>query len=79
MIILGAIAGWVASLVTRSSNGVLMDIVLGVLGAVVGGFVMNFLGQPGITGFNLYSLVVSVIGAVLLIWVGRLFTRRTYA
>lgn len=73
-IILGAIAGWIASAITKSSAGVWMDIVLGILGAIVGGFIMSFFGQPGVTGLNLYSLVVAVIGAVVLIWLGRLVT-----
>lgn len=77
MIVLGAIAGWIASLVTRSSTGLLMDIILGIVGAVIGGFIMTFFGQPGITGFDFYSLVVAVIGAIVLIWVGRLLTGST--
>lgn len=73
-LLLGLIAGWVASLITKttSSQGFLMDIVLGILGAVVGGLIMNFFGQPGVTGFNLYSLAVAALGAVVLIWLGRL-------
>lgn len=76
-IILGAIAGWIASLImkTDAQQGTLTDIVLGILGAVVGGFVMNLLGQSGATGFNIYSLIVSVIGAVILIWFSRLVYR----
>ncbi|MDE2026498.1 MAG: GlsB/YeaQ/YmgE family stress response membrane protein, partial [Patescibacteria group bacterium] len=65
---------WIASLVTQSSTGLLMDIILGIVGAVIGGFIMTFFGQPGITGFDFYSLVVAVIGALVLIWVGRLLT-----
>lgn len=76
-IILGLIAGWIASAVTRSPSGFWMDMILGVLGAIVGGFVMTLFGQPGVTGFNLYSLVVAVVGAVLLIWIGRLVNRGT--
>ena len=49
-----------------------MDIILGIIGAVVGGFVMRLFGQAGVTGFNLYSVVVAVVGAIILIWVGRL-------
>ncbi len=74
MIVLGAIAGWLASMVTSSSNGILMDIILGVVGSFVGGLIMNMLGQPGLSGFNLYSLIVSFIGAVVLILVGRVLT-----
>ena len=70
-IILGAIAGFLASIVMRSSHGILADIVLGIIGGLVGGFIMNLLGQPGVNGFNLYSLIVALIGAVVLIWIGR--------
>lgn len=72
-IILGAVAGWIADVVMKSDHGLVEDIVLGVIGAFVGGFVMNFFGQPGVTGFNLYSLIVAAIGAALLIFVGRMF------
>lgn len=76
-VIFGAIAGWIASLImkTNQSQGLLMDILLGVIGAVVGGFVMNFFGASGVTGFNLYSLLVAVLGAVILIGIGRAITR----
>lgn len=74
-IIFGAIAGWIASIVmkTNSTQGTLLDIVLGVIGAVIGGFLMSMLGQPGVTGFNVYSLLVAVLGASVLIWVSRRF------
>jgi uncharacterized membrane protein YeaQ/YmgE (transglycosylase-associated protein family) len=74
MLLLGAIAGYLASAVMHSPNGLVMDIILGVVGAFVGGFVMNLLGQPGFTGFNLYSLLVAFIGAVILIYLGRFFS-----
>jgi uncharacterized membrane protein YeaQ/YmgE (transglycosylase-associated protein family) len=72
-IVLGGIAGWVASVVMHRSKkqGMLMDIVLGVVGSFVGGYVMTLLGQPGVTGFNLYSLAVSIGGACLVIAIGR--------
>ena len=78
-IILGLVAGWLASVVmkTDASQGAIMDIVLGVIGAVVGGFVMNFFGQAGVTGFNIYSLIVATVGAVILIWLGRMLSRST--
>jgi len=80
MIVFGAAAGWLASLImgTNARQGMLMDIVLGIVGAVVGGFVLSYFGQPGVTGFNLYSLVVSTLGAVLLIAIGRMFSRGAY-
>jgi uncharacterized membrane protein YeaQ/YmgE (transglycosylase-associated protein family) len=61
---------------TNSSQGTIADIVLGILGAVVGGFLMGLVGQPGVTGLNFYSLFVSVIGAVIVIYIGRLLRNR---
>ena len=74
-IILGAAAGWLADMVMASNHGMLGDIILGIIGGVVGGFIMNSLGQPGVTGFNFYSLIVAVIGAIVLIFIGRLIRR----
>lgn len=74
-IVLGGVAGWIASMVMVSQHGVLEDIILGIVGAFVGGFVMNFFGQPGVTGFNFYSLIVAVVGAIILIFLGRLIHR----
>ncbi len=71
-IVLGAAAGWIADMIMKSAHGVLEDIVLGIVGAFVGGFIMNSFGQPGVTGFNIYSLIVAVVGAVVLIFLGRL-------
>lgn len=74
-IVFGAIAGWVASLIMKTDykQGALMDIFLGVGGAVVGGFLMGMVGQSGVTGFNLYSLLVAILGAAVLIFIGRRF------
>ena len=67
-IVLGLIAGFIASkLVNRSGEGLVLDIGLGIVGAVVGGFVFNQLGAVGLTGFNLYSIVVAAIGSVLVL------------
>lgn len=71
-IVLGAAAGWITDAITASAHGLFEDVLLGVIGAFVGGYIMNFFGQPGVTGFNLYSLIVAVIGAVVLIFLGRL-------
>lgn len=73
-IILGAIAGWVASLImsTNESQGIFMNIIVGIIGAFLGGLVFNFFGAAGLTGFNLYSLVVATVGSVLLLWIVRL-------
>ena len=65
-IILGLIAGFIASkIVNKSGEGILLDIVLGVVGAVVGGYVFQMFGHSAVTGLNIYSLFVAVIGAVL--------------
>ena len=72
-IILGGIAGWIASTVMESSHGLVIDIIVGIVGAFLGGMIMNFFGQSGVTGFNLYSVIVSVIGAVVLLGLARVF------
>ncbi len=67
-IVLGLIAGFLGSkIVNKSGEGLLLDIVLGVIGAVVGGWLFNMFGAPGVSGLNLYSLVVAVVGAVLVL------------
>lgn len=66
-IIFGAIVGWVASMVMGTNEGLVLDIVLGIVGAVLGGWIMSLLGKGGVTGFNLYSFLVALIGAVVLI------------
>jgi uncharacterized membrane protein YeaQ/YmgE (transglycosylase-associated protein family) len=67
-IVLGLIAGFIASkIVNKTGAGVGLDIVLGIVGAVVGGFAFNLIGQVGFTGFNLWSLFVAVIGAVVVL------------
>lgn len=71
-ILLGAAAGWAASVLTRNSYGIGVDVVLGVVGALVGGFIMALFEQPGIKGFNVYSFIVALFGAVIVIYVGRL-------
>lgn len=77
-IIFGALAGWIASIImkTDSGQGTISDIIMGIIGAVVGGFIMNLFGQSGITGFNLYSLAVAIIGAIVVIYIGRMARRR---
>jgi uncharacterized membrane protein YeaQ/YmgE (transglycosylase-associated protein family) len=74
-IVLGALAGWIASTITRTSYGTFGDILLGVLGAIIGGFVMSLFGLPGVTGFNIWSVVVAVVGASLAIYIGRMVRR----
>jgi len=67
-IVLGLIAGFIASkIVNKSGSGILMDILLGVVGALVGGWLFNTFGGTGVTGLNLYSMLVAVVGAVLVL------------
>jgi len=72
-IVIGAIAGWIASLITRSPRGIIMDIILGIVGAFIGGLLMNAFGYPGVTGFDLWSVLVAILGAVIVVYIARLF------
>ncbi|MFE0014237.1 GlsB/YeaQ/YmgE family stress response membrane protein [Mesorhizobium sp. NPDC059054] len=68
-IILGVIAGFIGSkIVNKSGQGFLMDIVLGIVGAIVGGVIFSAFGASGVTGLNIYSLIVAVIGAIVVLW-----------
>jgi uncharacterized membrane protein YeaQ/YmgE (transglycosylase-associated protein family) len=75
-IILGGLAGWIASALTGSRDGCVMYIVIGIVGALVGGFAFSLLGGAGVTGFNLWSLFVAVVGAIILILVVRAFRKQ---
>jgi uncharacterized membrane protein YeaQ/YmgE (transglycosylase-associated protein family) len=76
-IVLGLIAGFIASIiVNRRGEGCLRDIVLGIIGALVGGFIFTEFGRQGITGFNLYSMLVAVIGAVVVLLLYHAITGR---
>jgi uncharacterized membrane protein YeaQ/YmgE (transglycosylase-associated protein family) len=76
-IILGLIAGFISSkIVDRSGQGALIDIVLGVVGAFVGGFLFNLVGSVGVTGFNIWSLVVATIGAIVVLVIKHAVTGR---
>ena len=67
-IILGLIAGFIASkIVNKQGEGVILDIVLGIIGAIVGGFIFTWLGAAGVTGFNLWSVVVAIVGAIIVL------------
>ena len=67
-VILGGIAGWLGSMVVnRGGEGVLRDIVLGIVGGIVGGWLFSAMGSTGVTGFNLWSLFVAVVGAVIVL------------
>jgi uncharacterized membrane protein YeaQ/YmgE (transglycosylase-associated protein family) len=77
-LVLGLIAGFIASrIVNNAGEGVILDIVLGIIGAVVGGFLFSFFGAAGVTGFNLYSMIVAIIGAIVLLVIYHAAVRRT--
>ena len=69
-LVLGLIAGFIASrIVNKGGAGVILDIVLGIVGAFVGGFLFSLFGHAGVTGFNLYSMLVAIVGAVVVLLV----------
>jgi uncharacterized membrane protein YeaQ/YmgE (transglycosylase-associated protein family) len=78
-LVLGLIAGFIASrIVNKSGAGFILDIVLGVVGALVGGYLFSLVGQAGITGFNLYSMLVAIVGAIVVLLIYHvIFGRRT--
>jgi uncharacterized membrane protein YeaQ/YmgE (transglycosylase-associated protein family) len=75
-IVLGLIAGWIAGMVMKGGGyGIIGDIVLGIVGAIIGGWITGaVLGSDMVNGFNVQSLIVAVIGAIVLIAISRLFT-----
>jgi uncharacterized membrane protein YeaQ/YmgE (transglycosylase-associated protein family) len=76
-IILGLISGFIASkLVNKSGEGVVLDLILGVIGAFVGGWLFSTFGMTGVTGLNIYSMVVAVIGAVVVLVLYHALVRR---
>jgi len=78
-LIIGALAGWIASMMTGNDKkmGAGANILVGIVGGFLGGLIMNLIGGSGITGFNLWSLLVAVIGSVVLLWIVNAIKRRT--
>ncbi|MBF6591013.1 MAG: GlsB/YeaQ/YmgE family stress response membrane protein [Ktedonobacterales bacterium] len=75
MLIIGGLAGWLASVMVEGGGlGVLGDIIVGIVGAFLGSLIFGFFGGVGLTGFNLYSFIVALVGAVVLLVIVRLFT-----
>ena len=77
-LILGGLAGWIASMITgrKDQQGCLMNIIVGIVGAAIGGALVGLIGGGGIMGFNLWSLIVATGGAVILLAVVNAFTRK---
>ena len=77
-ILLGLVAGFIGSkIVNRNGEGLILDIILGVIGAVVCGFLFNQFGAAGVTGLNLYSLLVAVVGAIVVLVLYHMVVRTT--
>ena len=78
-IVLGGLAAWVASMISKENGGLLKNIIVGIIGAFIGGFVFSTLGGSEVTGFNFYSFIVALVGALILIFLLRLVTGRSKA
>jgi uncharacterized membrane protein YeaQ/YmgE (transglycosylase-associated protein family) len=74
LIAVGLIAGWLSSFFVRpgKKKGLILNLILGVVGAFVGGYVMQFLGYAGVSGFNLYSILVATFGAIIIVVIGKI-------
>jgi uncharacterized membrane protein YeaQ/YmgE (transglycosylase-associated protein family) len=76
-ILLGLIAGFIASkVVNKTGEGIILDIVLGIVGAIVGGFLFDIVGAVGVTGFNIWSMFVAIVGAIVVLLVYHAVFRR---
>jgi uncharacterized membrane protein YeaQ/YmgE (transglycosylase-associated protein family) len=77
-IIFGALAGWVASMImkTNGQQGIIANIIVGIIGAFIGGFVAQLIGTSGVTGFNIHSFIVAVIGAVIFLAIFKTIRKR---
>lgn len=77
-IIFGALAGWIASMIagTNAEQGAIGNILVGIVGAFVGGFIMSLFGESGVTGFSLYSLAVAIGGAVVVLFAWKAIATR---
>jgi uncharacterized membrane protein YeaQ/YmgE (transglycosylase-associated protein family) len=76
-IVLGLIAGFIASkIVNKSGEGMFLDIILGIVGAVIGGYLFQTFGMAGVTGVNLYSILVAVVGAIVFLVIYHAIFRR---
>jgi uncharacterized membrane protein YeaQ/YmgE (transglycosylase-associated protein family) len=68
-LVLGLVAGFIGSkIINKRGEGLLLDIVLGIAGAIVGGFIFSAFGESGVTGLNLYSMLVAIVGSMVVLW-----------
>jgi len=79
-IVFGALVGWIASLImgTDARQGAFANILVGILGAFLGGFIMGLFGKSGVSGFNLYSVIVAIVGACVTLGIYRAFSGRAH-
>lgn len=75
-IVLGGIAGWIATAITKADGGLVKNIILGIVGGIAGGWLFSLIGASGVTGFNVWSLLVAVVGAVIVISIVDFLTRK---
>jgi uncharacterized membrane protein YeaQ/YmgE (transglycosylase-associated protein family) len=75
-IIVGLIAGWLASLIMKAKGGLLMDLLLGVVGGFVGGWISSLFGVNLMSGVNITSIITALVGAIIVLFIYRLFFRR---
>lgn len=77
-VIFGGLVGWIASMImhTNAQQGLVMNIVVGIIGAIIGGWLMSWFGGTSVTGFNIYSFIVALLGAVVLLALVKLVTKR---
>lgn len=76
-IIIGGLAGWAAGAIMKSEGSIPRNIIVGIVGALIGGFIMSFFGAEGFTGFNLWSFLVALIGSVVLLAIMGFLQKRT--
>ncbi len=72
-IIVGGLAGWLSTkiIAPKKKKGCFANIIIGIIGAFIGGYIASIFGEEGVTGFNLYSVIIATLGAVVLIWVAK--------
>lgn len=75
-IVIGGLAGWIAGMIMKTQGSLVKNIIVGIIGALLGGFLMSFFGAEGFTGFNLWSFLVALLGSVVLLGILNMLTKR---